>query len=159
MAARKSLETMSGAILNWLQSKFAAQSVANEFNEMRCCKPCSHQSWQNEFLFSIWRFFEQSAHVKTHLRCNWPTIHNLISKICPKFQVINSHFFRVDELLDAHWAKIVRSENKMYRSKVCVQEFLYFVSGLDIQLEQSENDNPVCSGCRLQYTTSHIMFF
>ena len=44
--------------------------------------------------------------------------------------------------------KIVRSENistpiyvkcdKMYRSKVCVQEFSYFVSGLDIQLEKSE---------------------
>ena len=48
----------------------------------------------------------------------------------------------------------VRSENistpiyvecdKICRSKVCVQEFWYFVSGLDIQLEQSENDSPVC---------------
>ena len=35
--------------------------------------------------------------------------------------------------------------DKMYRPKVCVQEFWYFkfVSGLDIQLEQSENDSPV----------------
>ena len=33
--------------------------------------------------------------------------------------------------------------DKMYRSKVCVQEFSYFVSGLDIQLEQYENDSPV----------------
>ena len=32
--------------------------------------------------------------------------------------------------------------DKMYRSKVCVQQFSYFVSGLDIQLEQSENDSP-----------------
>ena len=32
--------------------------------------------------------------------------------------------------------------DKMYRSKVCVQEFWYFVPGLDIQPEQSENDSP-----------------
>ena len=31
----------------------------------------------------------------------------------------------------------------MYRSKVCVQEFSYFVTGLDIQLEKSEYDSPV----------------
>ena len=31
----------------------------------------------------------------------------------------------------------------MYRSKVCVQEFSYFVSDLDIQLEKSEYDSPV----------------
>ena len=45
-------------------------------------------------------------------------------------------------------AKIVWSENistpihvkcnKMYQSKVCVQEFWYFVPGLDIQPEQSK---------------------
>ena len=61
-----------------------------------------------------------------------------------------SLFLDVDELLD----EIVLSENiltpiyvecdKMYRSKVCVQEFSYFVSGLDIQLEKSEYDSPVC---------------
>ena len=32
---------------------------------------------------------------------------------------------------------------KMYQSKFCVQKFLYFMSGLDIQLEQSENNSPV----------------
>ena len=32
--------------------------------------------------------------------------------------------------------------NNMYRSKVCVQKFWYIVSGLDIQLENSEDDNP-----------------
>ena len=47
--------------------------------------------------------------------------------------------------------QIVQSENistqiyvecyKMYQSKVCVQDFGYFVPGLDIQPEQSENDN------------------
>ena len=77
--------------------------------------------------------------------CYQPTIHNSISKICPKFQVISSHFFEVNELLDEHWQKIVQSEiistptyvecDKMYWSKVCVQE--YFLSGLDIQLEKS----------------------
>ena len=59
----------------------------------------------------------------------WPTSH----------QVIRSHFFEVRRL-DEHWAKILQSENisipiyvecdKMSRSKVCVQEFSYFVSGL-----------------------------
>ena len=33
--------------------------------------------------------------------------------------------------------------DKMYRSKACVQEFSYFVSGLDIQLEKFEKDSPV----------------
>ena len=33
--------------------------------------------------------------------------------------------------------------DKMYRSKVCVQELSYFVSGLDIQFEQSEYNSPV----------------
>ena len=40
----------------------------------------------------------------------------------------------------------------MYRSKVCIQEFWYFVPGLDIQPEQSENDNPArkkaVAGCK-----------
>ena len=105
--------------------------------------------WQDEFRFSIWlgRLFEQSSCVNIHLLCYWPTIHNLISKICPKFQVISSHFFEVDELLDEHWVKIVQSEkistpiyvecDKMYQSKVCVQEFWYCVPGLDIQPELS----------------------
>ena len=31
--------------------------------------------------------------------------------------------------------------DKMYRSKVCIQEFWYFVSGLDIQLEKSEYES------------------
>ena len=77
---------------------------------MRCLKAISNQRWQDKLRFSIWRFFEQSSFVNIHLLCYWPTIHNLISKICPKFQVISSYFFKVDELLDEHWAKIVRSE-------------------------------------------------
>ena len=149
------------------------QSLQPNWSQMKCnvWKPCSDQRWQDELRFSIWRFFEQSAFVNNHLLCYWPTIHNSISKICPKFQVLSSHFFEVDELLDEHWAKIVQSENistpiyvecdKMYRSKVCVQEFSYFVSGLDIQLEKSEYDSPVRKKicCRWRNTTSHIPFF
>ena len=41
MAARKSLETMSGVILNRLQPKFAAKSVANEMRPVRGKGVCS----------------------------------------------------------------------------------------------------------------------
>ena len=51
--------------------------------------------------------------------------------------------------------KIVQSENistfiyvecdKIYQSTVCVQEFWYIVSGLDIQLEKSEYYSPTAS--------------
>ena len=80
---------------------------------MKCdvWKPCSDQRWQDELRFSIWRFFEQSSFVNIHLLCYWPTIHNLILKICPKFQVISPHFFKVNELPYEHWEKIVQSEN------------------------------------------------
>ena len=40
-----------------------------------------------ELQFSIQRFFEQSASENNHLLCYLPTIHNLIKKICPNFQV------------------------------------------------------------------------
>ena len=33
--------------------------------------------------------------------------------------------------------------NKVHQSKVCVPEFPYFVSGLDIQDKKSEYDSPV----------------
>ena len=104
---------------------------------MKCnvWKSCSDQCWQDKLQYLIWIFFEQSAFVNIHLLYYWPTIHNLISKICPKFQILSSHFFQVDELLDEHEAKINSNLcNKMYQSKVCVQEFWYFVSGLDIQV-------------------------
>ena len=52
--------------------------------------------------------------------------------------------------------------DKMYRSKVCVREFSYFVSGLDIQLEKSEYNSPVRKKNRLQmakYDESYTVFF
>ena len=65
---------------------------------------------RTSFYFQMERFLEQSAFVNNHLMCYWSTIHSLIPEICPKFQVLISHFFKVDELLDEHWAKIVLSE-------------------------------------------------
>ena len=74
--------------------------------------------------------------VNIHLLCYWPTIQNLISKICPKFQVTSSHFFKVNELLDKQGAKNCANWNistpiyiecdKMYRSKVYVQELPWY---------------------------------
>ena len=47
------------------------------------------------------------------------------------------------------------------RSKVCVQEFSYFVSGLDIQLEQSYNNSPVRKKLLqvAKYDESYPLFF
>ena len=56
--------------------------------------------------FLIWRVFEQSAFANIHLLCYWSIIHSSISKFCPKFHVLSSHFFEVDDLLDEHWAKL-----------------------------------------------------
>ena len=104
-------------------------------SQMKCdiWKPCSDQRWQTKLQFLIWRFSEQFFFVNNHLQCYWPTIHNSISKICPKFQLLGSNSLEVDEhheLLDEKWAKIVLTENistsihvecdKMYWSKVCV---------------------------------------
>ena len=50
--------------------------------------------------------------------------------------------------------------DKMYQSKVCIQEFSYFVSGLDIQAEKSKYNSPVrqkISG-RWRNMMSHIPF-
>ena len=51
--------------------------------------------------------------------------------------------------------------DKLYRSKVCVHEFSYFLSCLDIQLEKSAYDSPVRKkiGCRWRNTTIHNRFF
>ena len=75
--------------------------------------------------FSIWIFLEQCASVNNHLLCYWPTIHNSILKIWPKFQVLSFHFFEVDELLNEPWKwnYFDSQYDKVYRSKVCVQEF------------------------------------
>ena len=52
--------------------------------------------------------------------------------------------------------------DKMHQSKVCIQEFLCFVSGLDIQLDQSKNNSPVRKKNQLQlakYGETYTGFF
>ena len=55
----------------------------------------------------------------------------------------------------------MQSEN--ISTPICVEcVFIWsFVSGLDIQLEQFDNDNPVCKniGCKLRNMTSQEQFF
>ena len=82
MAARKSLEMMSGIILNRSQPKFAAKTVANQ---MRCLKAMRRPALT--IGFSIQRFFEQSATQINRLLPCWPTINNSISK-----SVLNTKF-------------------------------------------------------------------
>ena len=108
MAASKSLKQCQA----WFWINYN-QNLKPNWSQMKCnvWKPCSEQPWQDKLHFSIWGFFEQSALVNIHLLCSWPTIYNLISKICPKFQVLNSCIFKIDVLLNEHWAKIVQSEN------------------------------------------------
>ena len=117
MAARESLETMSGMIVKRLQPKFAVKLVANEMR----------------YLNAMW----------------WPA---LTGQDKLQFFDYQLSLFEVDELLEEQSPKIVRNENistqiyvecdKMYRSKVCVQEFSYIVSGLDIQVKKSKYNSP-----------------
>ena len=44
-----------------------------------------------------------------HLLCYWPIFYYSISKVCPEFKVLSSHFFDVIEQLE--WAKNVCREN------------------------------------------------
>ena len=141
MAARKCLETMSGMILNRSQSKFAVKSVANE---MWCLKAIWWPALTGRASIFDLKIFEQSVFVNNHLLCYWLTIHNSISKICLKSPIYVEY-------------------DKMYRSKVCAQEFWYFVPGLDIQLEQSENDNPALKKavpcCETRQVIYHFFLF
>ena len=82
----------------------------------------------------------------------------------------SSHFSLFQGQWAALWAlsKIVWSENistpiyveynEMYQSEVWAQDFWYIKSGFDIQLEQSENNNPV--GKKFQVVmTIHVPIF
>ena len=94
----------------WIDSNQSLQPICRKWNA-KFEIHVSDQLRQEELQFSIWRFFKQFVFVINHLLCYWPTFHNPISKICPKFQVLSSHLFEVDKLLDVQWAKIVLSEN------------------------------------------------
>ena len=84
------------------------QNLQTYQSQMKCyaLKPCGDQRWQDELRFSIWRLF-----VNNYLLCYWPSIHNSISKVCPKLRCINQRF----------------------APQLCGQELWYLVSGLDIQ--------------------------
>ena len=57
--------------------------------------------------------------------CYWPTIYNLISKICPKFQILSSHFFWVNELLNEHWANIFQLQSMSSVMRCINQRFAF----------------------------------
>ena len=119
---------------------------------MLCLKAISDQRWQIELQFSILRFFELSDLVNNHLLWYWPTIHNSISKICPKFQVISFHFFKVDELLDEHWAKIASVQSETISTPIYVES----------QAEISEINNSAPKKAVLNSSsnmTIHMQFF
>ena len=91
---RHDSDTIATKVCSQIGSKWNVMSESNVVTSV------DRQAW-----FSIWRFFAQSAFANIHLLCCQTTIHNLILKICPKFEVISSHFFEVNELLNKHWAK------------------------------------------------------
>ena len=86
---------------------------------------------------------QQSTNENNHLPCYWPTIHNSISKICPKFQVLSSRFSQVDELLDAYWAKLCEEKTNstaifakcynIYWQRVCSQKLWYILPFVGFQ--------------------------
>ena len=101
-------------------------------------------------VFIICKFLATTSHFLFHVKWNFdgigekllPTkaapIASLRSKICLKFQVLSSHFLKAmscsKSIEHAKW-KYFNSN----WSKVCVQEFWYIMSGLDIQPGQSNN--------------------
>ena len=75
-------------------------------NECNIWRPCRDLHWLDKLQFSIWRFFLQTAQ-NNHQLCYWLMMHNLISKICSKFQVSCFHISEVNELLDEYRVRIV----------------------------------------------------
>ena len=111
MARRLRLETMSGMILSRWQPKFAANLVANEKLCLKAFKAIHRPALTGLALIFDSKIFGQSGSENNHQQCYWPAIHDLISRVCPKFKVLSSHFPEFYELLDEQWTKNVRSEN------------------------------------------------
>ena len=111
MARRLRLETMSGMILSRWQPKFETKLVANEKLCLKAFKAINRPALTGRALIFDSKIFGQSASENNFQQCYWLTIHDLISRVCPKFQVLSSHFPEFDELLDEQWTKSVRSEN------------------------------------------------
>ena len=117
-----------------------------------------------DFLFED--FFEQFVFVNNCLLCYWPTIH-----FCPKFQVLSSHVFEVDELLNEHRGKIVQSEifsttiyvecHKMYQLRFVLKNS--DLSCLALIFNLSNKRTTILQAKKLfqvaRYEESYTMFF
>ena len=138
-------------------------------------KPCSDQPSQDEHQFSIWRLCEQFTFANNHLLCYRPTTLDLILKICPKFRVLRSHLFEVDEL---QWAKLCKVNIFQLQSmsnaiRCIVQRFalnnsvialIKWYSSWAIREGQScrwflHSKKRSQGTCRLRNTESNILFF
>ena len=100
--SEQKLKTLSGMILNGLQPKFAAKTVANE---KQCLK---NMSWFKPALTGQALTFHSNITIcywENLFILYWTTINNLISNIFPKFRVLSSHFSEVNCLLHEHWVK------------------------------------------------------
>ena len=98
MEVCKSLETISGMILNWLKQKFAVKWVA-KWNAMAESNSETSTDCQWTSLIVNLKIFWDICHSKNPSLVLL-TNHNSISKICAKFQALNSHF---SEVLTAKW--------------------------------------------------------
>ena len=110
MAARKSLEMMSGMILN--QPQVPQPKLQPNQSQMKCYvwKPTLRE--QASIFYS--KIF---LAINNHLQCYWPAIHNLILKMCPKFLVVGSHFLGLGDV----WGAISKNcaNWKYFNSKLC----------------------------------------
>ena len=106
-AVNKSLEKISGMILNWWQPKFAAKSWI-------CCKwnVMFKSSIENSIDWTSFNFLFKDflSNLLTQFRT---------SKMCPKFQVLSSHFSMVrKQLSSAHWKLLDEQWKKMCKEKI-----------------------------------------
>ena len=104
---------------------------------MKCYvwKPCSDQRWEDELRFSIWRFFEQSTIIYsvTHqpsITWSWRCVLNFSLLVLTFCRSKRCSMSNEQKLLSENTSTPSYVEcNKIYQSKVCVQEFWYCVPG------------------------------
>ena len=148
------------------------QSLQPSQLQMKCnvWKPCSDQHWQDEHHFSLEDFLSNLP-LQTFIYCVtdlvWPTTHNSIWQICPKFQVISSHFFKVDELLMSIEQKLCKVKIFHFQSMLnairCIdQRFTFKNSGILCLALIFNLSNPRMTffyakkiGCNLQVAKYH----
>ena len=114
------------------------------------------------FDFFISRVFEQSASVNNHLLCYWPTIHNLISKICPKLS--EEHWLPLSKKLCK--VKIIQIQSTFNVITCINKRFVVNNSGILCLAWYSTRATWIGEGqsckqkiiSRLLYTISHLLF-